>query len=117
MNSTFPERPFTPPEKSPMAIIGAILAQGAIRYLDRQKREERAAAQKIKAMTNRTFTMIKPDATGKGYTGAILQMINNNISNYLSQYLKEDKPDCVPDIRTYFTYSEITNYFTNYKPL
>ncbi len=27
-------------------------------------------------MTNRTFTMIKPDATEKGYTGAILQMIN-----------------------------------------
>ena len=26
-------------------------------------------------MTNRTFTMIKPDATGKGYTGAILDMI------------------------------------------
>ena len=27
-------------------------------------------------MTNRTFTMIKPDATEKGYTGAILEMIN-----------------------------------------
>jgi len=27
-------------------------------------------------MTNRTFTMIKPDATEKGYTGAILKMIN-----------------------------------------
>ncbi|MEO6329098.1 MAG: nucleoside-diphosphate kinase [Ginsengibacter sp.] len=27
-------------------------------------------------MTNRTFSMIKPDATEKGYTGAILQMIN-----------------------------------------
>jgi nucleoside-diphosphate kinase len=27
-------------------------------------------------MTNRTFTMIKPDATKNGYTGAILQMIN-----------------------------------------
>src|SRR6476620_3143041 len=27
-------------------------------------------------MSNRTFTMIKPDATGKGYTGAILQKIN-----------------------------------------
>jgi hypothetical protein len=26
-------------EPSPMAIIGAILAQGAIRFLDRQKRE------------------------------------------------------------------------------
>lgn len=27
-------------------------------------------------MTNRTFTMIKPDATSKGNTGGILQMIN-----------------------------------------
>ena len=27
-------------------------------------------------MSNRTFTMIKPDATSKGHTGAILQMIN-----------------------------------------
>ena len=27
-------------------------------------------------MTNRTFTMIKPDATENGYTGAILAMIN-----------------------------------------
>src|SRR6186997_3487749 len=27
-------------------------------------------------MTNRTFTMIKPDATEKGHTGAILGMIN-----------------------------------------
>ena len=26
-------------------------------------------------MSNRTFTMVKPDATGKGYTGAILDMI------------------------------------------
>jgi hypothetical protein len=34
------------PEPSPMAIIDGVLAQGAIRYLDRQKREQRAA-QKI----------------------------------------------------------------------
>jgi len=27
-------------------------------------------------MSNRTFTMIKPDATEKGYTGAILEKIN-----------------------------------------
>ncbi len=27
-------------------------------------------------MTNRTFTMIKPDATQKGFTGAILEKIN-----------------------------------------
>ncbi len=30
---------------SPMAIIGATLAQGAMRCLDRQKREQKAAAQ------------------------------------------------------------------------
>jgi nucleoside-diphosphate kinase len=32
---------------------------------------------KIKNMSNRTFTMIKPDATEKGYTGAILAKIND----------------------------------------
>lgn len=31
---------------------------------------------KIKNMSNRTFTMIKPDATRKGNTGAILEKIN-----------------------------------------
>lgn len=31
---------------------------------------------KFKNMSNRTFTMIKPDATEKGHTGAILEMIN-----------------------------------------
>ncbi|MDO9157558.1 MAG: nucleoside-diphosphate kinase, partial [Sediminibacterium sp.] len=32
-------------------------------------------------MSNRTFTMIKPDATQKGYTGAILdQMIKAGFS-------------------------------------
>jgi hypothetical protein len=34
------------PEQSPMAIIGAILAQSAIRFLDRQKREQRVAEKK-----------------------------------------------------------------------
>jgi nucleoside-diphosphate kinase len=33
-------------------------------------------AGKIEIMTNRTFTMIKPDATEKGSTGGILEMIN-----------------------------------------
>jgi nucleoside-diphosphate kinase len=33
-------------------------------------------ASKLKDMSNRTFTMIKPDATEKGYTGAILEKIN-----------------------------------------
>ena len=31
---------------------------------------------KIETMSNRTFTMIKPDATAKGYTGGILEKIN-----------------------------------------
>lgn len=29
----------------------------------------------MKIMSNRTFTMVKPDATAKGYTGAILDMM------------------------------------------
>jgi hypothetical protein len=33
-------------EPSPMAIIGAILAQGAIRWIDRQKREQQATPEK-----------------------------------------------------------------------
>jgi nucleoside-diphosphate kinase len=32
---------------------------------------------KFQNMSNRTFTMIKPDATRKGYTGAILEKINS----------------------------------------
>ena len=31
---------------------------------------------KFRIMSNRTFTMIKPDATEKGHTGAILSQIN-----------------------------------------
>ena len=37
------ERIDSRPEPGPMAIIGAILARGAIRFLDRQKWEQRAA--------------------------------------------------------------------------
>jgi nucleoside-diphosphate kinase len=33
-------------------------------------------AKKLQKMTNRTFTMIKPDATKNGSTGGILEMIN-----------------------------------------
>ncbi len=33
------------------------------------------AAKQKNIMSNRTFTMIKPDATAKGYTGAILDMM------------------------------------------
>lgn len=45
-------------------------------------------------MTNRTFTMIKPDATAKGHTGAILQKINEagfRIAAMKMIYLSEAK--------------------------
>lgn len=47
-------------EPNPMAIIGAILAQGAIRFLDRQKREQRASAQ---ITSPRVASAKSPDAT------------------------------------------------------
>ena len=52
------ERIDSKPKTSPMAIIGAILAQGAIRHLDRQKREQRAA-DKINCITeqNKGFSL------------------------------------------------------------
>ena len=34
-----------------------------------------AEIDKASIMSNRTFTMIKPDATAKGHTGAILDQI------------------------------------------
>ena len=43
MQSHPQDRIDTKSEPSPMAIIGAILAQGAIRFLDRQKREQLVA--------------------------------------------------------------------------
>jgi len=46
MQSHPQERIDSKPESSPMAIIGAILAQGAIRYLDRQKKQSKAVDQK-----------------------------------------------------------------------
>jgi nucleoside-diphosphate kinase len=45
-------------------------------------------------MNNKTFSMIKPDATKKGYTGAILQMINNagfRIAAMKMTYLSKEK--------------------------
>ena len=43
-------------EPSPMAIIGAILAQGAIRCLDRQKREQRVAQKSSETSASRLST-------------------------------------------------------------
>ena len=45
-------------------------------------------------MSNKTFSMIKPDATKKGHTGAILQMINNagfRIAAMKMTYLSKEK--------------------------
>jgi hypothetical protein len=39
-------------EPSPMAIIGVILAQGAIRWLDKQKREQQATSLEIRKNAN-----------------------------------------------------------------
>ena len=48
-------------EPSPMAIIGAILAQGAIRWMDRQKREQQVAQKSSKVSTSRLST--RPGST------------------------------------------------------
>ena len=47
MQSHPQERIYSQPEPSPMAIIGAILAQGATLFFDRKKREQRAAEKSI----------------------------------------------------------------------
>jgi hypothetical protein len=60
MQSHPQERIDAKPEPSPMAIIGAILAQGAIRWMDRQKREQRASAQ---ITSPRVASAKSPDAT------------------------------------------------------
>jgi hypothetical protein len=43
-------------EPSPMAIIGAILAQGAIRWMDRQKREQLVVQKSSKVSASRLIT-------------------------------------------------------------
>lgn len=49
------------PEPSPMSIIGAILAQGAIRLMDRQKREQLIAQKSSRVSTYRLIA--KPSST------------------------------------------------------
>lgn len=49
------------PEPSPMAIIGAILAQGAMRRMDRQKREQLVAQKNNKVSASRLIA--KPSST------------------------------------------------------
>ena len=48
-------------EPSPMAIIGAILAQGAIRWMDRQKKEQQIAQKSSKVSASRLIA--KPGST------------------------------------------------------
>jgi hypothetical protein len=48
-------------EPSPMAIIGAILAQGAMRRMDRQKREQLVAQKNSKVSASRLIA--KPSST------------------------------------------------------
>ena len=61
MQSHPQERIDSRPEPSPMAIIGAILAQGAIRFLDRQKREKLAAQKSSRISASRLID--KPSST------------------------------------------------------
>ena len=48
-------------EPSPMAIIGAILAQGAIRWMDRQKKDQQVAQKSSKVSASRLST--RPGST------------------------------------------------------
>lgn len=61
MQSHPQERIDSRPEPSPMAIIGAILAQGAIRFLDRQKREQLAAQKSSRISAS--LLIAKPSST------------------------------------------------------
>lgn len=61
MQSHSQDRIASKSEPSPMAIIGAILAQGAIRFLDRQKREQMIAQKSSKVAAS-------PLSTGPGST-------------------------------------------------
>jgi len=49
------------PEPSPMSIIGAILAQGAMRRMDRHKREQLVAQKNSKVSASRLIA--KPSST------------------------------------------------------
>jgi len=44
-------------------------------------------------MSNRTFTMIKPDATANGHTGAILEMINRAGFRIVAMKMTQLSPD------------------------
>jgi hypothetical protein len=45
----------------------------------------------------------------------ILQMINNQITDYLNEYLKTEKINFMPNLKDYFTYSNIKEFFKHYQ--
>ena len=68
-------------------------------------------------MSNKTFSMIKPDATKKGYTGAILQMINNagfRIAAMKMTYLSKEKAGAFYEVHKKRPfYSELVEFMSS----
>jgi len=68
-------------------------------------------------MSNKTFSMIKPDATKKGYTGAILQMINNagfRIAAMKMTYLSKEKAGAFYEVHKERPfYSELVEFMSS----
>jgi hypothetical protein len=56
MQSSHQEQIDSRSEPSPMAIVGAILALGAIRWMDRQKREQLVVQKSSKVSASRLIT-------------------------------------------------------------
>ncbi len=68
-------------------------------------------------MSNKTFSMIKPDATKKGHTGAILQMINNagfRIAAMKMTYLSKEKAGAFYEVHKERPfYSELVEFMSS----
>jgi len=67
--------------------------------------------------TNRTFTMIKPDAVGNGHTGAILAMINKAgfriVAMEMTQLSKGDAQEFYAVHKERPFYGELVDYMTS----
>tara|TARA_R110002050_G_scaffold30928_3_gene79146 strand:+ start:9281 stop:9700 length:420 start_codon:yes stop_codon:yes gene_type:complete len=67
--------------------------------------------------TNRTFTMIKPDAVANGHIGAILAMINNAgfriVAMELTQLSKNDAQEFYAVHKERPFYGELVDYMTS----
>ncbi|PTM03290.1 MAG: nucleoside-diphosphate kinase [Bacteroidetes bacterium] len=67
--------------------------------------------------TNRTFTMIKPDAVANGHIGAILAMINNAgfriVAMELTQLSKHDAQEFYAVHKERPFYGELVDYMTS----